>query len=83
MGASTKIQDTNLNILESECSQCSQCQQSFTEQDKTNRNWELWWDTSDDDIECLRFGGRWKLSAWVREITHKDCPEAKEEVAHA
>lgn len=81
MGASPKIQDTNLNILKF---QCSQCQQPFANKDKENDNWDLWWDTSNevkiDEIWPNNKG--FTLSIWVRDITHKlttsqtyDCPE--------
>ncbi|CAG8779124.1 10244_t:CDS:2, partial [Ambispora leptoticha] len=37
MGASIKIQDTNLDITQLEC---SVCHQSFTSQNQENDNWE-------------------------------------------
>ncbi|CAG8666112.1 9050_t:CDS:2 [Ambispora leptoticha] len=43
MGASIKIQDTDLDITQLEC---SVCHQSFTGQDKENDNWEVFYDTS-------------------------------------
>ena len=93
MGASTKIQDTNLAITKFTC---SQCQQPFTNHDKETDNWELWWDTSGEpEIKDYDRHG-FIFSIWVRDITHKfwtsesgkgyyDCPEPEEakEVPHA
>ena len=70
MGTSNKIQDTNLEITRFKC---SQCQQPFTNQDKKNDNWDLWWDISNEVKidEIWPNDNGFSLSIWVRDITHK------------
>ncbi|KLL02677.1 MAG: hypothetical protein MRERV_78c005 [Mycoplasmataceae bacterium RV_VA103A] len=70
MGASNKIQDTNLEITKFTCSNCSQ---PFTQQDKSEGNFELWWDTSGEvKIDTIwQNNNGFTMSIWVRDITHK------------
>lgn len=90
MGASIKIQDTNLDIAQFSC---SQCQQKFTQQDKETDNWDLWWDTSRKvAAEKIVNGWNWlRVTLEVNDLTHKfwipenssgkgyyECPEPAE-----
>jgi transposase-like protein len=79
MGVSNKIQDTNLDITQFTCSNCSQ---KFTDQDKTNDNWEIYWDTSNDvEVQYSENSSWLKITAYARDITHKpyECPEIKKD----
>jgi hypothetical protein len=47
MGATNEIKGTNIS-LQLEGKECPQCQQKFTEQEIDNRNYDIWFDTTND-----------------------------------
>lgn len=47
MGATNNIKETNIS-LQLQGKKCSQCDQPFTAKDIEERNWEVWFDTSND-----------------------------------
>ena len=89
MGATNKIQDTNIRITELTC---PQCQQPFTEQDQADHNWEVWFDTTNDvkltpmaelknDSYYKPFGRTgYELTIWIRSIEHEICPDDRQEI---
>ena len=86
MGATNEIKGTNisLQLVDKECPNCSQ---KFTEQEIDNRNFDLWFDTSNDvklipmsevknDNLYTPFGRTgYELTIWIRSIEHETCPE--------
>jgi len=88
MGTTNKIKGTNitLNLADLDCLQCSQ---KFTEQEIDDRNFDLWFDTTNDvkliamsevndnSIKYYFPTGKkgYQLTIWVRSIEHQDCPE--------
>jgi len=87
MGATNEIKGTNLSLQLTGLT-CPQCQQKFTPEEINERNWDLWFDTTNDvkliPMEKLHpyytpFGRTGhELTIWVRSIEHQACP-AKEE----
>ena len=88
MGATNEIKGTNITIKLAGLD-CSQCLQKFTEQEIEEKNFELWFDTSNDvklvAMEDLKEHdyyfptGRkgYQLTIWIRSIEHQDCPETE------
>lgn len=86
MGASNDIHEINIQTIKDY--ECSQCSQKFTEQDYSDGNFDLWFDTSSDVIfKKLELGEWWELGVAVRDLTHKllvsdhltyyDCPDTE------
>jgi len=86
MGATNEIKGTNITLKLADLN-CSQCLQKFTEQEITNENFELWFDTSNDvklialkdlkdDAYYKPFGRKgYQLTIWIRSVEHQDCPK--------
>ena len=73
MGATNDIRGTNITLKLTD-KNCSQCSFPFTQLDIDEKNFDPWWDNSDDVI--LEPIGQWyKLSILIRSIEHKWCPE--------
>ena len=89
MGATNQIKGTNLS-LQLDDKQCPQCQQVFTKQDIEDRNWECWFDTTNDvrlipmselteDAYYKPFGRTgYEFTIWIRSIEHEICPNNNE-----
>jgi len=88
MGATNEIKGTNIS-LQLEDKQCPQCQQVFTKQEIDDRNFDIWFDTS-NDVELkpisevkdnnLYFPSQrtgYYLSIWIRSIEHEYCPDTE------
>ena len=86
MGATNDIKGSNITLKLADLN-CSQCSQKFTEREISDRNFELWFDTTNDvkliAMEDLKEHdyyfptGRkgYQLTIWIRSIEHKDCPD--------
>lgn len=91
MGATNKIKGTNIS-LQLEDKKCPQCNQLFTKQDINDRNFDIWFDTTNDvdlkpmsevKVSNLYFPSKrtgYYLSIWIRSIEHEYCPERKDHV---
>ena len=89
MGATNEIKGTNIS-LQLEGKECPQCSQPFTEQDLEDRNYDIWFDTSNDvDLKPMSEvknsnlyfpSGRtgYELTIWIRSIEHEYCPKIKD-----
>ena len=89
MGATNEIKGTNITLKLADLT-CSQCSQKFTDQEITDQNFDLWFDTTNDvkltpmaelkeDSYYKPFGRTgYELTIWIRSIEHEDCPEQKE-----
>jgi len=96
MGATNEIKETNISLQLTD-KQCSQCQQKFTKEEITDRNYDIWFDTTNDvdlkpmseikDSNLYFPSGRtgYQLTIWIRSIEHENCPDTEEvkEVSHA
>ena len=84
MGATNSIKETNIS-LQLEGKVCPQCEQKFTEQEIDNRNYDIWFDTT-NDVELIPMSevketslyfpfGRtgYQLTIWIRSIEHSYC----------
>ena len=47
MGATNEIKETNISLQLTD-KKCSQCQQKFTKEEITDRNYDIWFDTTND-----------------------------------
>ena len=86
MGATNLIKETNIS-LQLEGKECSQCSQKFTEKEIDDKNYDIWFDTSNDvklipveelteDSYYKPFGRTgYELTIWIRSIEHEDCPK--------
>jgi len=86
MGATNNIKGSNITLKLAGLD-CAQCLQKFTEQEISDRNFDLWFDTTNDvkltpmeevkdDKYYFPFGRKgYQLTIWIRSIEHKDCPE--------
>ena len=89
MGATNNIKGTNIS-LQLAGKECSQCNQKFTEQEIDDRNFDIWFDTTNDvklidlkditkeETKNLYFPIRregFMFTIWIRSIEHEDCPE--------
>ena len=86
MGATNRIKGTNIS-LQLEGKQCPQCQQPFTQAEIDDRNFDIWFDTTNDvrliPMEELKNDSYYKpfgrtgyeLTIWIRSIEHEICPE--------
>ena len=86
MGSTNQIKETNIS-LQLEGKICPQCEQPFTEQDLKERNYDIWFDTTNDvrltpmedlkeDVYYKPFGRTgYELTIWIRSIEHEICPE--------
>ena len=89
MGATNEIKGTNIS-LQLDDKICSLCQQPFTKEEINDRNYNLWFDTTNDvrliPMEELKNDSYYKpcgrtgyeLTIWIRSIEHRDCPTVKE-----
>jgi len=89
MGATNEIKGTNITLKLVDLT-CPQCSQKFTEQEIKDRNFYLWWDTSNDvkliPMEELKEDSYYKpfgrtgyeLTIWIRSIEHESCPRIKD-----
>ena len=89
MGATNQIKETNVS-LQLEGKKCPQCSQKFTEQEIDNKNYDIWFDTSNDvklipmskvktNYLYTPFGKTgYELTIWIRSIEHEDCPKIKD-----
>jgi len=87
MGATNNIKGSNIT-LKLVGLDCPQCLQKFTEQEITDENFELWFDTTNDvkltpmeevkdDKYYFPFGRKgYQLTIWVRSIEHSYCPDS-------
>ena len=76
MGAANNIKGSNISFKLPDLT-CPQCSQQFTEQEITDRNFDLWFDNSNDvGLEPLAKG--YQLSIWIRSIEHESCPDVRE-----
>ncbi|WNE40817.1 MAG: Mycothiol acetyltransferase [Mycoplasmataceae bacterium] len=73
MGTTNNIRETNIT-LKLDDKECPQCQQKFTQQDIDERNFEPWFDTSNDVI-LNPIGKGYEFAIWIRSIEHQACPE--------
>ncbi len=90
MGATNEIKETNITLKLADLN-CSWCLQKFTEQEIIDRNFDLWFDTSNDvKLAALKdltehdyyqpFGRKgYQLTIWIRSIEHQDCPELEKD----
>lgn len=87
MGATNEIKGTNLSLQLTD-KQCAQCQQTFTQSEIDERNYDVWFDTTNDveliPVEQLQNdpqryypNGRtgYQLTIWIRSIEHEYCPD--------
>lgn len=72
MGATNEIKETNITLKLDDKS-CDQCCQKFTQQEIDERNWEVYFDTSNDVI-LKPIGKGYEFEIWIRSIEHQDCP---------
>jgi len=96
MGATNEIKGTNISLQLTD-KKCPQCQQKFTKEEITDRNYDIWFDTTNDvdlkpmseikDSNLYFPSGRtgYQLTIWIRSIEHENCPDREEvkEVSHA
>ena len=76
MGATNEIKGTNISLKLPDLT-CPHCSQKFTEQEIDNRNFDIWFDTSNDvNLEPLEKG--YQLTIWIRSIEHEFCPPQEE-----
>ena len=88
MGATNEIKGTNITLKLPDLT-CPHCSQKFTEQEIDDRNFDIWFDTSNDvrlkpmeeligDIYYKPFGRTgYQLTIWIRSIEHENCPETE------
>ncbi|MDR1670333.1 MAG: hypothetical protein LBR43_01220 [Spiroplasmataceae bacterium] len=77
MGATNCIKETNITLKLDDKS-CDKCSQIFTQQDIDERNFEPWFDTSNDVI-LKSIGKGYELGIWIRSIEHQTCPQKDHE----
>jgi len=90
MGATNNIKGTNITLKLAGLD-CSQCLQKFTEQEISDRNFDLWFDTTNDvkltalkdlqeDAYYKPFGRKgYELTIWIRSIEHQDCSKLEKD----
>ena len=91
MGATNEIKETNIS-LQLEGKNCPQCEQTFTQEEIDDRNYDIWFDTTNDVrlIEMTKLSkedashyyypsGRtgYELRIWIRSIEHETCPDTE------
>ena len=86
MGATNDFYETNIGfqLLDKECQKCFR---KFTQPEIDDRNFDVWFDTSNEvglkpiseDENSFSFSEvGYQLTIWVRSIEHKDCPVGSE-----
>lgn len=77
MGATNDIKETNIT-LKLDDKTCSQCEQNFTQSEIDKKNFDIYWDTS-NDIILKPLGRGYEFGIWIRSIEHQECPEKEYE----